>query len=46
MKKQNPIINKQSNEDRKIPIKDASKLLGEFFRGTLIELYEEYAYDS
>ena len=32
--------------DRKISIKDPSKLLAEFFNGVVIELDEEYKYDS
>ena len=46
MKKQNPTIKKHSKEDRKISIQDPSKLLAEFFKGIVIELNQEYTYDS
>ena len=42
----NPIKKKLSKEDRKITIKDPSKLLADFFNGVVIELDEEYEYDS
>ena len=42
----NPIKKKLSKEDRKITIKDPSKLLSDFFNGVVIELDEEYKYDS
>ena len=42
----NPIKKKLSKADRKIFIKDPSKLLAEFFNGVVIELNEEYKYDS
>ncbi len=42
----NPIKKKLSKEDRKITIKDPSKLLADFFNGVVIELDEEYKYDS
>ena len=42
----NPIRKKLSKVDRKISIKDPSKLLAEFFNGVVIELDEEYRYDS
>ena len=45
MKNLNPIKKKLSEEDRKISVKDPSKLLAEFFNGVVIELDEEYAYD-
>ena len=45
MKKLNPIKKKLSQEDRKISVKDPSKLLAEFFNGVVIELDNEYAYD-
>ena len=46
MKNLNPINKKLSQEDRKISVKDPSKLLAEFFNGVVIELDEEYKYDS
>ena len=46
MKNLNPIKKKLSEEDRKIAVKDPSKLLAEFFNGVVIELDEEYEYDS
>ena len=46
MKNLNPIKKKLSKEDRKIPVHEPSKLLAEFFNGVVIELNEEYAYDS
>jgi len=42
----NPIKKKLLKVDRKIPIKDSSKLLAEFINGVVIELDEEYKYDS
>ena len=42
MKKINAIRKKQYKEDRKKSIQDPSKLLAEFFKGNVIELYEEY----
>ena len=42
----NPIKKKLSKADRKISIQDSSKLLAEFFNGVVIELDEEYKYDS
>ena len=42
----NPIKKKLSKADRKISIPDPSKLLEEFFNGVVIELDEEYEYDS
>ena len=42
----NPIKKKLSKIDRKIYIHDPSKLLAEFFNGIVIELDEEYRYDS
>ena len=42
----NPIKNKLSKAVRKISIQDTSKLLAEFFNGVVIELDEEYKYDS
>ena len=46
MKNLNPIKKKLSQEDRKISFQDPSKLLAEFFNGVVIDLEEEYAYDS
>ena len=42
----NPIKKKLSKADKKISIQDTSKLLAEFFNGFVIELDEEYKYDS
>ena len=42
----NPIKKKLSKIDKNISIKDPSKLLAEFFNGVVIELDEEYKYDS
>ena len=42
----NPIKKKLSKADRKISIKDPSKLLAGFFNGVVIKLDEEYKYDS
>ena len=41
----NPTNKKLSKDDRKISIKDSSKLLAEFFKGVVIDLDEEYVYD-
>ena len=46
MKNLNPVKNKLSEEDGKISVKDPSELLAEFFNGVVIELDEEYTYDS
>ena len=46
MKNLNPIKKKLSEEDRKISVKDPSKLLAEFFNGVVIEFDKEYTYDS
>ena len=42
----NSIKKKLSKADRKVSIQDPSKLLAEFFNGVVIELDEEYKYDS
>ena len=42
----NPIKKKLSKVDIKISIQDSTKLLAEFFNGVVIELDEEYGYDS
>jgi len=42
----NSIKKKLSKVDRKVSIKDPSKLLAEFFNGVVIELDEEYRNDS
>ena len=42
----NPIKKKLSKADRKTSIQDPSRLLAEFFNGVVIELDEEYKYDS
>ena len=41
MKNLNPIKKKLSEKDRKISVKDPSKLLAEFFNGVVIELDKE-----
>ena len=46
MKNLNRIKKKLSKEDKKISAQDPSKLLAEFFNGVVIELDEEYAYNS
>ena len=45
MKNLNPIKKKLSEKDKKISVKDPSKLLAEFFNGVVVELDEKYAYD-
>jgi len=42
----NPIKKKLSKVDRKISIQDPSKFLADIFNGVVIELDEEYIYDS
>jgi len=42
----NPIKKKLSKDDIKITIQDPLKLLADFFNGVVIELDEEYKYDS
>ena len=42
----NPINKKLSKIDRKLSVQELSKLLAEFFNGVVIELDEEYKYDS
>jgi hypothetical protein len=42
----NRIKKKLSKADRKISIQDPSKLLAEFFNGIVIQLDDEYQYDS
>ena len=42
----NPIKKKLSKIDKNISIQDPSKLLAEFFNGVVIELDEEYEYES
>ena len=42
----NPIKKKTNKIDRKVSVPDPSKLLAEFFNGVVIELDEEYKYDS
>ena len=42
----NPLKKKLSKVDSQISIQDPSKLLAEFFNGVVIELDEEYEYDS
>ena len=42
----NPIKKKLFKDERKVSIKDQSKLLAEFFNGLVIKLDEEYEYDA
>ncbi len=42
----NPINKKLSKVDRKLSVQESSKLLAEFFNGVVIELDEQYKYDS
>ena len=42
----NPIKKKLSKADRRKSIQDPSKLLAESFNGVVIDLGEEYKYDS
>ena len=46
MKNLNPIKKKLLKVDRKVYVQEPSKLLAEFFNGVVIELDEEYKYDS
>ena len=46
MKNLNPIKKKLSKDDRKMSVQEPSRLLAEFFNGDVIELDEEYSYDS
>ena len=41
----NPIKKKLSKKNRKVSVKDSSKLLAEFFSGVVISLDEEYNYE-
>ena len=41
-----PIKKKLSTLDKKVSVQDPSKLLAEFFNGVVIELDEEFKYDS
>ena len=42
----NLLTKKPANGDRKVSVHDPSKLLAEYFNGVVIELDEEYKYDS
>ena len=42
----NPIKKKLSKFDRNVSVQESSKLLAKFFNGVVIELDEEYKYDS
>ena len=42
----NPIKKKLSKLSIEVSVQDPSKLLAEFFNGVVIELDEEYKYDS
>ena len=46
MKNLNPIKKKLLKVDREVYVQEPSKLLAEFFNGVVIELDEEYEYDS
>ena len=46
MKRTNPIKKKISQESRKISVNDSLKILAEFFNGVIIEIDEEYKYES
>ena len=46
MKKINPVTKKISKKNRRVPLTEPSKLLADFFNGVVIELDEEYKYDS
>ena len=42
----NSIKKKVSKEDLKVSVSDPSKLLAEFFKGDVIQIDEEYSYES
>ena len=42
----NPIKKKLAKENRNVSVQDPSKLFAEFFNGVVIELDEEYSYDT
>ena len=42
----NLITKKLAKEDRKVSFQDPSKLLAEFFKGVVIEIDEEFEYDT
>ena len=46
MKNINSIKKKTSKEDLIVSVIDSSKLLAEFFNGVVIQLDEEYIYES
>jgi len=46
MTKSNSIKKKLSKVDRKTSVQDNSQLLADFFNGVVIELDEEYKYES
>ena len=46
MKNLNSFEKKISKEDRKVIVKDPSKLLADFFNGVVIKIDEAYANDS
>ena len=46
MKKLNLIKKNFSNEDQKVSVNDPSKSLAEFFDGVVINVPEEYVYES
>ena len=46
MKNLNPIKKELSTDAKKTPPQEPSKLLADFFNGTVIEFEEEYAYDT
>ena len=46
MKKLKPIKNKLPRDDIKVYLQDQSKILAEFFNGEVIDLLQEYLYES
>ena len=46
MKYLNSIKKKISKEDSKVLVNNSSKLLAEFFNGVVIQIDEEYSYES
>ena len=42
----NPIHKKSTKEERKVLLQEQTKILAEFFNGIVIEIEEEYKYDS
>ena len=46
MKNLNSFEKKISKEDRKVIVKDPSKLLADFFNGVVVKVAEEYIHES